>query len=357
MFGTVESEFGGVEFLGGALLFAVGENKAEGGTEERGGDGQPGDEELFLGDAAAHENNEERNAGGKDMRDDEIGEAGMGLVNGTVSGPLPGGGENNHEQIGQGPEEIAPAGRSGIGAECEEIVAIGEASGKEDSHHGGREVTEPGRERGSGAKDESGSEKKIPDDVDDENLAEKVSVVGLPSGRDVEEIEIGGGGDDGDLKKVEDAKPVDGGRVVVGRGEKHHEDGNSPDEEQKIGRQGNLGGAGNETLEVGADGLSDGFERQGDGEKNPELTGIARGATSDVEGTNGGEKDHSEVQSVGVQKAFGGGLNGFDVEDEENGHKDRGSHGEPGKLAGKEQEASEEEVLGESVHEKGSGDQ
>src|SRR5208283_1919963 len=192
---------------------------------------------------------------------DEIGEAGMGFVKGTLSGTLPGGGENNHEQIGQGPEEIAPAGRAGVGAECEEIVAIGKASGKEDGHHRSGEVTEPGRERGSGAKEESGRENKIPDDVEDENLAEKVSVVGLPAGRDVEEIEIGGGGDDGDLKKVEDAEPVDGGGIVVVGGKKHHENGSSPDEEQKIGRQGNLGGAGNETLEVGADGLSDGFER------------------------------------------------------------------------------------------------
>jgi hypothetical protein len=85
-------------------------------------------------------------------------------------------------------------------------------------------------------------------------------VVGLPARRNVEEIEIGGGGDNGDLKKVEDAEPVDGGGVVIGGREKHHENGSGPDKEQKIGRPGNFRRAGNEALVVGADGLRDGFE-------------------------------------------------------------------------------------------------
>jgi hypothetical protein len=43
-------------------------------------------------------------------------------------------------------------------------------------------------------------------------------------------------------------------------------------------------------------------------------------------------------------------VNGFYVGDKQNGHKDGGGDGEPGKLAGREQEASAEEVLDESVH-------
>ena len=74
------------------------------------------------------------------------------------------------------------------------------------------------------------------------------------------------------------------------------------------------------------------------------MAGVAGIAARDVEGANGGEEDHGEVQSVGEEKAFGGGANGLQIQDEQNSHKDRGSDGEPGKLAGREQEASAGEV-------------
>jgi hypothetical protein len=177
----------------------------------------------------------------------------------------------------------------------------------------------------------------------------------LPARGDVKEIEVDGGGDNGDLKKVEDAEQVErGGGVVVGGWEKHHEDGSSPDEEQKIGRPGNLRRAGDERLVIGADGLSDGFERQSDREKSPELAGVAGGTASDVEGGNGGQEEHGEVQGVGEKKAFGGGMNELQIEDEQNSDEDRGSDGEAGKLAGREQGASVKRSVGASVHEKDS---
>ena len=58
VFGTAQGEFGGMEFPGDALLFAVGKDEAEGGAKERSGDRYPGDEELFFGDAASHQNDE-----------------------------------------------------------------------------------------------------------------------------------------------------------------------------------------------------------------------------------------------------------------------------------------------------------
>lgn len=86
------------------------------------------------------------------------------------------------------------------------------------------------------------------------------------------------------------------------------------------------------------------FEGECDGEESPELAGIPGRSARDVKGANGGEKDHGEVQSVGEEKAFGGGANGFQIQHEQNSHKDRSSDGEPGKLAGREQEASAYEV-------------
>ena len=85
---------------------------------------------------------------------------------------------------------------------------------------------------------------------------------GLPAGGGVEEIEIGGDGNDRDLDEVEDAEPINAGGVLVGTRKEHHEDGSGPDEEQDVGGPGNLRGAGDETLVVGADGLSEGFESE-----------------------------------------------------------------------------------------------
>jgi len=99
VFGTAQGQFGGMEFPGDALLFAVGEDDAEGGAKERSGDRYPGDEELFFGDAPSHENDEEGNAGRKDMGEDEIAEAGVWLVNRALGSAFPSGRKNNDEQI------------------------------------------------------------------------------------------------------------------------------------------------------------------------------------------------------------------------------------------------------------------
>ena len=137
VFGTAQGEFSGMEFPGHALLFAVGEDEAEGRAKKRSGDRYPGDEELFFGDAASHENDEEGNADRKDMGEDEISKAGRRFVNWRLSGALPGGRKNNDEETRQGGNEIAPTGGAGVGAKGEEIVAIGKNGGEEDNRHGG----------------------------------------------------------------------------------------------------------------------------------------------------------------------------------------------------------------------------
>jgi len=61
---AAESAFGAEEIIGDATLTAIGEDEANGGTENGGGNGKPGKEQLFAGNGAAHEDNEKRDSDG-----------------------------------------------------------------------------------------------------------------------------------------------------------------------------------------------------------------------------------------------------------------------------------------------------
>lgn len=188
-------------------------------------------------------------------------------------------------------------------------------------------------------------------------------MLGLPAGGGVEEIEIGGDGNDSDLEEVEDAEPIDAGGVLVGARKEHHEDGSGPDEEQNIGGPGNLRGTGDKALVVGADGLSKGFESEGDGEKKPELARVGGRAARDIEGAGGSEEDHHEVEGIGNEEAFCGAANGFEIEEKQDGYKNSERNGKPRKLAGREQgdltynegNRPSEARVGKSLHQSGAG--
>ena len=87
----------------------------------------------------------------------------------------------------------------------------------------------------------------------------------MPAKGRVEEVEIEGGGNDADLDEIESAEGIETGGVLVGTRNEQHENRRGPDEEQEIGGIGTEGGARDKTLVVGADGLSQCFEREGDG--------------------------------------------------------------------------------------------
>ena len=133
-------------------------------------------------------------------------------------------------------------------------------------------------------------------------------VIGLPAQWGKEKVDVNRDGEDGDLQEIEKAKGVDGGGIVFGAGQKHHEDGSGPDEEEDIGRPRRERGAGDKGLVVGSDGLCGGGERESDGEQEPELAGIAGGAASRVERADGGEQDNGEVEGVGQEQAGGTGV-------------------------------------------------
>ena len=107
----------------------------------------------------------------------------------------------------------------------------------------------------------------------------------VPARGGVEEVEIESDGKDGDLEKIEKANGVDAGGVLLRKRKEDHENRSGPDEEENVGWPRILSRAGNKTLVVGADDLSESFEGKGDGEEEPELAGVAGGAAGGVEGS------------------------------------------------------------------------
>jgi len=299
-----------------AALPAVGENEAGGGTDDGGGDGEPS-EELSARNSMAHEDDEERNGDRENLSGDKIADGGGGGRSGL--GLLPGDSEQDDEDQRQHPEEITPTGSTDGGAECEEVDGIRKNSGEENETKDKRERAKPGGKRIPGAPEEGEGEREIPGNVEHENLPEEGGLLGLPARGGVEEIKIGGDSNDGDLEEVEDAEPTNAGGILVGRREKHHENGSGPQEEQDVGGPGNVCGAREKTLVVGADGHSQGFEREANGEKEPELARVTGRAARDMEGASGSKEDHSEVEGIGEKEACAGGANKFEVQDEKQG--------------------------------------
>jgi len=89
-------------------------------------------------------------------------------------------------------------------------------------------------------------------------LPHERGALGLPAGGNIEEVEIGGGGDDADLDEIEDVDPIDARRFTAGEREQHHDDGSGPKKVEDIGRPGHLCCAGDETFVVRTDNLRDG---------------------------------------------------------------------------------------------------
>ena len=217
-------------------------------------------------------------------------------------------------------------------------MGVGDAGSEKYEGERERKRANPGGQGGARAKEKRGSQNRIANDVKDENLAENGVLIGLPAQRGKEKIDVDRDGEDGDLQEIEKAKSVDGGGIVFGAGKKHHEDGSGPDEEEDIGRPGRVRGVGDEGLVVGGDGLRGGVEREGDGEEEPELAGVAGRAASRGERADGGEQDDGEVERVGEQQTGDGGADEIEVEDEEQREKQSGCESETRKTTGGEQE-------------------
>jgi len=317
---------------------------------------------LLTGNGAAHEDDEERDGDRENLSGNELA-GGRGRRDSRGSRLLPGDREEDDDEEGQHPEEVAPSGSTDGGAEREKVFAIGENSGEEDETKGQRERAKPGGERSPGAEEEGEREKEIPGNVENEDLPEESGLRGLPAGGGVEEIEIGGDGNDRDLDEVEDAEPINADGVLVGTRKEHHEDGSGPDEEQDIGGPGNVRGTRDKTLVVRADGLSEGFESNGESEKKPELACVGGRAARGIPRAGGSKEGQRQVEGIGDQEPGGGGANKLKVEDELQGQKEGGHNGESRKLARGEQsnltnddrDRPREVRVGKSLHQSGLG--
>ncbi len=159
----------------------------------------------------------------------------------------------------------------------------------------------------------------------------------MPAKGRVEEVKIEGGGNDADLDEIESAEGIEAGGVLVGTRNEQHENRCGPDEEQEIGGIGTEGGARDKALIVGADGLSQCFQREGDGQQKPGLASVSGRAAGDVEGGSSSQEAHGNVQGIGEKEAGGGGVKQCEVEDEKKGQEESGRDGNPRRLAGREQ--------------------
>jgi len=250
---------------------------------------------------------------------------------------LPLGSEKDDDETGDHPDEVTPAGGDTSVDDGEQIFGIGENENEEGDREDDAKGAQPGRDGGARAKEESDGKNDITGKVNEENLAEEGGLILVPARGGVEEVEIESDGKDSDLEKIEKANGVDAGGVLLRKRKEDHENRSGPDEEENVGWPRILSRAGNKTLVIGADDLSESFECKGDGEEEPELAGVAGGAAGGVEGTDCGEKDHGRVQGIGGEKAGHGGTNEFEVEDEEQRNEESGCDSEPRKLAGGKQ--------------------
>jgi len=255
-FGTAKSAFDIEEVVGNALLAAIGEKQANGRTDDGKGDREPGEDYLFASNGAAHEDNEKGNGDGEDLGiEHAAGARGRERRSGRV-GLLPFDSKEDDDDSGDHPDEIAPTcGDAGVD-NGEEIFSIGENEKEEDDGKDHEERAEPGGKRGARTEKEGEREDKVARKVNENNLAEEGGLVLLPARRGVEEIKKESDGENGHLEEIEEADGVDAGGVLAGERKKNHEDRSGPDEKEDVGGPGSLGGAGNETLVIGADGLA-----------------------------------------------------------------------------------------------------
>jgi hypothetical protein len=70
--GVGEGALGFEKFIGDVPLLAVGEDKADGGAEKSGADGEPGNGKLIVGQVAAHKEDEKGDCDGEAVGDGEI---------------------------------------------------------------------------------------------------------------------------------------------------------------------------------------------------------------------------------------------------------------------------------------------
>ena len=352
-FGAAESSFGVEKIFGNAALTAIGEDETDGRADDGGGDDEPGEHDLFAGNGATHEDYKEGDGDGQDLGIEKSANARVGGGQGKRRGLLPVDGEDDDEEAGKHPDEVTPSGGDAGVDQSKEIFGVGENESEEYRGQDEAKGAQPRRKRGAGPEEEGEREERVARKVNEENLAEKSGLVGLPTRGGVEEIEIESDSEDSDLQKIEKTKGIDGGRIFFGTRKEDHEDGSSPDEEEDVGGPRALRGAGDETLVIGADGLAQGFQGKGDSEKEPKLARITGRAAGGVEAANGGEENYGGVEGVGSEETAGGGANEFEIKEKQQHEEKSGRESETRKSTRGEQGKPHSEVEKVSVQQKG----
>ena len=87
--------------------------------------------------------------------------------------------------------------------------------------------------------------------------------------------------------------------------------------------------------------MGDAVKGESNGEKEPDLAGVAGGARCREETTEGGEKDHAEVENVGSEEGSESGTDKFEVVDQEQREEKSGCDNEARHPPGGEQRTSQ----------------
>lgn len=160
----------------------------------------------------------------------------------------------------------------------------------------------------------------------------------LPEQWGIEEVDVDGDGQNGNLEKIEETKRVDPRGFVSRARKKDHESRSSPDKEEDVGRPRSLRGTGDKTLVIGTDGLGEQGKHESDGKENPQLAGVTAGTHGCPEGTAHGEQDYGGIERIGDEQAGGSGMNKAKVERQEQRDEKGGSESVTRGLAGAKQE-------------------
>ena len=269
--------FGGEEIRGDATLAAIGENEAYGGTEDGSAESDPGEKRVAGSDGAGHEDDQQRHDEREELGGEKSFAAGGGRGDGDTSGRFtiePVGGEENDDEIGEHGEKIAPTGIAGRGGQRKQIIGVGDDGKEEHESQDRKEITKPRGRGGAGSVEKSRGEKKVASDVNGQNSADQRVLVSSPARSEIEEVEVGSDGNDGDLEEIETAQNVDALKFFLRTRKQDHEDRSGPNEEEDVGRFSGEGGARDEALVIRTENLSTTFSGDGNGQQDPDLADI-----------------------------------------------------------------------------------
>ena len=157
--------------------------------------------------------------------------------------------EENDRSVREHPHDVAPTGSADRSADGKKVGDVSESGVRKSQRQHQTQRAEPQGQSDARAQNKPNGKEEIAGCMKNEDLAE-YGVLLKPTGRREKEVQVGGDGNDGDLKEIQYAGPINAGRCVVGGGQKQQKDRGRPDEKEDVGGPGQLSGTGDKALVV-----------------------------------------------------------------------------------------------------------